>query len=156
MATAGRLHVTVLEARLERDTETFGTQDPYVEIEHRMEKFKTKVCSDGGKEPKFGDEFDYNVKYIGDDFTMRIMNKNTIMNDDCLGEATIKISGLCLPGGVDDWWKVHYKGKPAGAIRFKGEWFPRDSQTKETELGEKDDEIAAMKEQMHQQQMQMM
>ena len=82
-----------------------------------MEKFKTKVASDGGKEPQFGDVFEYNVKYIGDDFTMRIMNKNTIMNDDCLGEATIKISGLCMPG-CDDWWKVQYKGRDAGAIRF--------------------------------------
>jgi Ca2+-dependent lipid-binding protein len=75
-------------------------------IEHRMQKFKSKVSKDGGKEPKFNETFLFEVKYIGDDFTMKIMNKNMIMNDDTLGEATIKISGLCLPGGMDDWWKL--------------------------------------------------
>ena len=152
MATAGILRVEVVEARLERDTETFGTQDPYVEIEHRMERFKTKVCSDGGKEPQFNETFEYDVKYIGDDFTMRIKNKNMMMNDDLLGEAIIKVSSLCIPG-IDDWWQVHYKGKPAGAIRFRGEWIPRESQTHAGELEDKEAEIEALKEQARQMEM---
>ena len=91
-----------------------------------MEKFKTKVATDGGKNPQFNEEFTYNVKYIGDDFTMRIMNKNVIQNDDCLAEATIKISGLCVNGGMDDWWKVQYKGKDGGAIHFISKWQPNN------------------------------
>ena len=145
MATAGILKVTVVEARLEKDAETFGTQDPYVEIEHRMERFKTKVATDGGKEPKFNEVFEYNVKYIGDDFTMRIMNKNSMMNDDLLGEAVIKVSSLCIPG-LDDWWRVHINGKDMGAIRFQSEWIPDPNQTKEGELEAKEAEIERLKE----------
>ena len=73
-----------------------------------MQKFKSKVSGDGGKEPQFNETFTFDVKYIGDDFTMKIMNKNMVMNDDVLGEATIKLSGLCMGGGMDDWWQVTY------------------------------------------------
>jgi Ca2+-dependent lipid-binding protein len=150
MATSGTLEVTIVEARLVRDTETFGTQDPYITIEHRMQKFKSKVASDGGKEPKFEETFLFEVKYIGDDFTMKIMNKNMMLNDDTLGEATIKISGLCLPGGMDDWWKLQYKGKDGGAIRFKTMWHPKKTQADE-DLTEKDAEIERLKQEGFQQ-----
>ena len=154
MATSGKLHVTIVEARVTRDTETFGTQDPYVEIEHRMERFKTKPAGDGGKEPKFDETFTFDVKYIGDDFTMRIMNKNMIMNDDLIADATIKISGLCLPGGIDEWWKVQYKGKDGGAIRFNAKWEPKDAG--EADLCEKNAEIERLKEQQRQMELQNM
>jgi len=140
MATAGKLVVTVVEARVEKDLNTFGDMDPYVEIEHRMERFKTKVVKDGGKEPVFNEVFEYDVKYIGDDFTMRLMNKNSMLNDELMGETIIKISALCLPD-FDDWFVVTVKGEKAGAIRFKGDWQPRASQTKESELAAKDDEL---------------
>ena len=85
-----------------------------------------------------------NVKYYGDDFTMRIYNKNSIMNDDLLGEATIKISGLCIPG-CDDWWKVRLGAKDGGAIRFRAEWCPKELAS-EKEAAEKDEEIERLKE----------
>lgn len=155
MATAGILKVTVVEARVEKDQNTFGDMDPYVEIEHRMERFKTKVSKDGGKEPKFNETFEYNVKYIGDDFTMRLMNKNSMLNDDLMGEATIKVSSLCLPG-CDDWWVVTVKGKTAGHIHFTAVWEPRDSQTKASELAEKDAELARLKEEQRKMELQNM
>lgn len=97
-------------------------------IEHRMQRFKSKVSNNGGKEPKFDEKFIFDVKYIGDDFTMRIMNKNSLMSDDTLGDATIKVSGLCVPGGMDDWWKVYYKGNHGGSIRFNCLWHPARSE----------------------------
>lgn len=66
-------------------------------------------------------EFTYDVKYIGDDFTMRLMNKNAMMNDELMGEAVIKISALCIPD-FDDWFQVSVGGNNAGAIRLKGDW----------------------------------
>ena len=126
MATAGKLVVTVMEARVFNDLDTFGKMDPYVEIEHRMEKFKTKVAKDQGKDPKFNEIFTYNIKYIGDDFTMRILTKNSIMADELLGEATIKCTALCLPG-FDDWFDLTIKGKKSGSIRFSADWQPSES-----------------------------
>ena len=118
MSTSGSLRIKVIEARLTQDKEMFSTQDPYVMIEHRMERHMSKVCTDGGKTPTFGDEFIFDVKYIGDDITMKLWNKNVMTSDQLLGEATIKVSGFCVPGGIDDWWKVGYKGKDGGSIHF--------------------------------------
>jgi len=154
MATAGKLLVTVVEARVEKDLNTFGDMDPYVEIEHRMERFKTKVVKNGGKEPQFNEQFTYDVKYIGDDFTMRLMNKNTIMQDELMGETIIKISSLCIPD-FDDWYQVSVKGVKAGAIRFRAEWQPRESQTHNAELAEKEAELEKLKQQQMMQGMQM-
>ena len=41
MASAGALHLEVIEARLTRDTSTFSGMDPYVKITHRMDTLKT-------------------------------------------------------------------------------------------------------------------
>lgn len=51
MATTGTLKLTIVEARLDRDVETFGKMDPYVVVENRMQKFRTKEHTDGGKTP---------------------------------------------------------------------------------------------------------
>ena len=110
------------------------------------------MARDGGREPQFNEDFEMDVKYYGDDFTMRIYNKNSIMNDDLLGEATIKISGLCMPD-CDDWWKVQLNGKDGGAIHFKAEWCPKETAA-EKELDEKEEEIARLKQEMEQQKMQ--
>ena len=51
MATNGTLTLTVIEARLDRDTETFGKMDPYVVIHNRMQRLRTTTQEDAGKEP---------------------------------------------------------------------------------------------------------
>ena len=142
MATAGSLEVTVVEARVLTDLNTFSSMKPYVQIEHRMERHMTKVDSDGGKEPKFNETFTFDVKYIGDDFHMRIVNKGGMMSsDEVMAEATIKISGLCVNGGMDDWWEVSKNGKKEGMIHFKSKWTPSDAQTGASELAAKDAQL---------------
>ena len=44
--------------------------DPYVTIETRMQKLKTKTMQGAGKTPKWDQMFDVDVKYIGDDMTV--------------------------------------------------------------------------------------
>ena len=51
--TSGTLKITVVEANLTRNTETFGKMDPYVKLETRMQKFKTTTINSGGKTPKW-------------------------------------------------------------------------------------------------------
>jgi len=43
MATTGTLRLEVIEARLTRDTEFFSKMDPYVVIETRQQKLRTKT-----------------------------------------------------------------------------------------------------------------
>ena len=47
--------MTILEAKLTRDTETFGKMDPYAVVNYLGREIgRTKVHEDGGKTPKWG------------------------------------------------------------------------------------------------------
>lgn len=78
--------------------------------------------SASGKEPKFNETFTFDVKYIGDDFDMRLMNEGKLMAD-----STIKVSSLCVNGGLDDWWVVKKDGKEEGHIHFVSKWEPSEA-----------------------------
>ena len=67
MTTSGKLRLTVIEAKLTRDTELFGKMDPYCVITYRDTVLKTKVIEKGGKTPKWNEPFVIDVKYVGDD-----------------------------------------------------------------------------------------
>ena len=81
---------------------------------------------DAGKEPTWNETLDLDVKYIGDDMKIWVMDEN-ITSDSLIGEASVKLSSLCVNGGLDDWWTITYKGKKAGSLHMKGDWKPSGS-----------------------------
>jgi hypothetical protein len=71
MATSGKLKVYIIQAKLTRDTETFGKMDPYVIISTRQQRVRTKTANNAGKTPAWPGEFiDIDVKYVGDDMLL--------------------------------------------------------------------------------------
>ena len=74
--------MTVIEARLERDVETFGKMDPYVVIKMREQIIKTKEHTDGGKTPQWNETFELDVKYIGDDVAFTVMDAELMGSDN--------------------------------------------------------------------------
>ena len=77
MATSGKLRVHILEARLTRDTETFGKMDPYVMINTRMQRCRTRTMDNAGKNHKWhGELMDVDVKYIGDDMHLEVFDED--------------------------------------------------------------------------------
>ena len=110
--------MTVIEARLTRDTETFGKMDPYVKISTRQQNFKTAVKNGAGKTPMWNQTFNIDVKYIGDDMTVQVYDEDP-GSDDIIGEATMKLSALCVNGGIDEWFQIAYRGKSSGQLHLK-------------------------------------
>lgn len=53
----GILTLTCVEAKLTHDTELLGSMSPYITLVYNGKKLKTKVHSNGGKTPKWGDRF---------------------------------------------------------------------------------------------------
>ena len=80
-ATSGNLRLEIIEARLTRDTEFFSKMDPYVTIQTRQQQFRTRTIQGGGKKPAWNQVFDIDVKYIGDDITMRVMDEDVTASD---------------------------------------------------------------------------
>ena len=51
--TSGIMILNIHEARLSREVNTISAMDPYVKVNVRMQDFKTKTDSNGGKTPKW-------------------------------------------------------------------------------------------------------
>ena len=49
----GKLIINLEEADLKRDTETFGTMDPYCKIVYNGKEHKSPTKTDAGKHPKW-------------------------------------------------------------------------------------------------------
>ena len=67
--------------------------------------------------------FDIDVKYIGDDMKVVVYDED-VGAPDLIGETTIKLSSLCVNGGLDEWYNISYKGKQSGSVHLKGQWTP--------------------------------
>ena len=48
---------------------------------------------------------------------LTILDEDTVSNDT-VGEVSIKVAGLCIKGGLDDWFSIKYKGKEAGKVHL--------------------------------------
>lgn len=142
-ATSGKLTVTIVEARMNVDLNTFSEMSPYVLIEMRMERHQTEVAEKGGMEPVFNKDIVFDVKYIGDDFTMRLMTKNAVMSDELMGESVIKLSALCHPN-FDEWFEVTKDGDKTGSIHFKSVWEPFVDHSQDAALAQKEIELQNM------------
>ncbi len=93
--------------------------DPYVIIESRQQKLRTKTLQGAGKKPKWHQSFDIDVKYIGDDISFVVYDEDVTSSDE-VGRTTQKLSALCNPGGIDEWFQIEYRGKKSGMLHLKG------------------------------------
>ena len=136
MSTTGTLKLHILEARLTRDTEDFGKMDPYCVINTRMQRFRTHTIDDVGKNPVWSNEvFDIDVKYIGDDMHIEVFDEDPCKSD-LIGEANVKLSAMCINGGLDEWFELGYCGKKAGSVHLKGHWHPKQEMLVQIPVGQ--------------------
>jgi FtsZ-interacting cell division protein ZipA len=70
--------------------------------------------------------FEIDVKYIGDDVEFMFMNKNSMTDDENIGNLKMKMTACCANKGVDDWWAMQVKGKEVGKIHISTNWIPDD------------------------------
>jgi len=102
-----------MQAKLTRNTETFGKMDPYAIVKYREQEHKTQTKNNAGKTPVWNSTYDLDIKYIGDDITIVVYDED-VTSSDLIGECTFKPSTLSVPGGITEWFDLQYKGKKAG------------------------------------------
>ena len=114
----------MLEAKLTHDTETFGKMDPFVIIKYREQEWRSAVCKSGGKNPKWLNQVMHlDAKYLGDDIFINVRDEDP-MKSDSIGETKVKTSALVFNGGLEEWFELYFKGKPAGKLHLKCKWEP--------------------------------
>jgi Ca2+-dependent lipid-binding protein len=118
------LKIHLIEAKLTRDTEAFGKMDPYIVVNTRQQRIRTKTMQNAGKTPKWTNEsFTIDVKYIGDDMHIEVFDED-VTDSDLVGETTLKLSTFCMGTGLDEWYGITFKGKKAGTVHLRSEWTP--------------------------------
>ena len=125
MGDEGKLSVWLHEAHLTHDTEVFGKMDPYCKMQCREQEWRSGTDTNGGKKPKWINErFDIDVHYLGDDLHFHLWDDD-VGKDESIGQGSTKLAALVLDGGINEWFDIQYKGKPAGKIHLQTEWHPK-------------------------------
>jgi Ca2+-dependent lipid-binding protein len=57
MATLGVIRLQLIEAEFNHDNDVFTKMDPYCKITCENKHWKSSICQDGGKEPKWKDQY---------------------------------------------------------------------------------------------------
>lgn len=66
---------------------------------------------------------DIDVKYIGDDLLLQVFDEDVTCSE-IIGQNNIKLSSFCVGNGIDEWFEIQHKGKKAGSVHLRSEWYP--------------------------------
>ncbi|KAL5182232.1 C2 domain-containing protein [Glycine soja] len=81
------IEVTVVSCSKLKDTEWISRQDPYVCVEYGSTKFRTRTCTDGGKNPVFQEKFIFPLIEGLRELNVLVWNSNTLTLDDFIGSG---------------------------------------------------------------------
>ncbi|CAG8484717.1 8704_t:CDS:2 [Ambispora leptoticha] len=105
MKHKGELRVVVVEAKNLKDTDLIGKSDPYVELWiEKGYKQKTTV-KNNTVEPQWNEDFKFNI-HGEHTLHIKVLDKDTISEDDKIGEAKIDLKDVFNTRYVDQWYKL--------------------------------------------------
>ncbi|KAI3755416.1 hypothetical protein L1987_55214 [Smallanthus sonchifolius] len=91
------LEVTVGCNKL-KDTEWTSRQDPYVCLEYGNSRNRTRVCTDGGKNPTFQEKFVYSAIEGLRELNINVWNNNTISRYDFISSGKVHLGSSYQDG----------------------------------------------------------
>nr|GMD07172.1 leucine-rich repeat extensin-like protein 3 [Ipomoea batatas] len=103
------LEVTVVSCHKLKDTEWISRQDPYVCLEYASTKFRTRTCTDGGKNPTFQEKFVFSMIEGLRELNVVVWNSNTITYDDFIGSGKVILHRVLSEGYDDSSWPLQTK-----------------------------------------------
>ncbi|KAJ4758062.1 Calcium-dependent lipid-binding (CaLB domain) family protein [Rhynchospora pubera] len=113
------LDVTVVACNKLRNTELFSRQDPYVCIEYAHSKFRTRTCTDGGRNPTFQEKFQIPLIEGLRELNVSVGNSNTFRSDDFIGSGRIQLQRVLSQGYDDSSWPIQTENlKAAGEVKL--------------------------------------
>ncbi|KAJ0935262.1 putative C2 domain-containing protein [Helianthus annuus] len=119
MYMANLLEVTVVGCNKLKDTEWISRQDPYVLVEYGNTRNRTRVCTDGGKNPTFQEKFVYTMIEGLRELNVMVWNSNTISRDDFIGSGKVHLVKVISEGYDDSSWPLQTKnGRHGGEVQL--------------------------------------
>ena len=120
----GHLTVRPMSAKLTRNTEFFGSMDPYCIVSLGECKQRTRVADSAGKYPHWQDQFIFR-RTTEEQLFFAVWDKDTVSADDLVGEGSMLLRNAFQAVGVwDGWIDLAYRGRKAGSLRCQISWAP--------------------------------
>ncbi|KGQ01611.1 hypothetical protein PAAG_11592 [Paracoccidioides lutzii Pb01] len=117
----GTLVAIIDRAKNLPNRKTMGKQNPYCAARLGKEAKKTETDMRGGQRPKWDQELRFTVHESPDYYQLKVSVFNDDKKTDLIGETTIDLKNVVVPGGGqnDLWHGLQCKGKYAGDIRIE-------------------------------------
>ncbi|KAE8715662.1 hypothetical protein F3Y22_tig00110162pilonHSYRG00129 [Hibiscus syriacus] len=113
------LEVTVVGCYNLQDKEWVSRQDPYVCLDYGSAKYRTKTCTDGGRNPTFQEKFIFTLIEGLRELNVGVWNSNTLVADDFIGSGRIQLHTVLSQGFEDCTWPLQSKtGRHSGEVRL--------------------------------------
>ncbi|KAL2477281.1 Calcium-dependent lipid-binding (CaLB domain) family protein [Forsythia ovata] len=113
------IEITVVSCTKLKDTEWISRQDPYVCLEYASTKYRTRTCTDGGKNPTFQEKFVFTLIEGLPELNVVVWNSNTLTYDDFIGSGKVQLRKVLSQGYDDSSWPLQdKKGRHAGEVRL--------------------------------------
>jgi len=118
----GTLTLRPLSAKLTRNTELFGTMDPYCKVVMGKQKVQSEVCENGGKNPHWESSFLVLKRTTEPVCEVEIKEKDWLLPDGTIGVCKVNINEVETQKRVLKWYPVLFKDKPAGQILIEASY----------------------------------
>ena len=93
-----------------------GKADPYAKLTIASQSFSTKVHSNGGKKPIWGDSYEFKVQNEKE-VKIEVLDKETVGKDKPIGSCTVSIMDWIQKGSFEGEVEINDSaGKPAGKV----------------------------------------
>ncbi|XP_064998756.1 elicitor-responsive protein 1-like isoform X2 [Musa acuminata AAA Group] len=113
------LEVTVVGCNKLKDTEWISRQDPYVILEYATTKFRTRTCTDGGRNPSFQEKTALSLIEGLREISVSVWNSNTVSYDDFIGSGRVQLSKVLAQGYDDSCWSIQSRsGRYSGEVKL--------------------------------------
>ena len=114
------IQVKPVSASLTRNTDFFGTMDPYVVCIYAGQSQRTKTHDDGGKQPKWEETFFFgNCENVNEKMKVQVWDDN-YLSDGLIGEGYIDMSSIVNNPmfNANNNVMLSYNGQMAGMINI--------------------------------------
>jgi hypothetical protein len=120
----GTLTITVKDAKLTRDTDIIGKQDPFVclDLHSQFWSWKSKVIESGGKEPVWDEQVTVDVNTTKQKLNISVKDEDLGDSVETIGSTEIDLEQLTSKKDSDQWISLQFKGKDVGKIHFITAW----------------------------------
>ncbi|KAJ8493699.1 hypothetical protein OPV22_015420 [Ensete ventricosum] len=113
------LEVTVVGCSKLKDTEWISRQDPYVFLEYATTKFRTRPCTDGGRNPRFEEKTTLSLIEGLREISVSVWNSNMVSHDDFIGSGRVQLSKVLADGYDDSSWSLQSRsGRYSGEVKL--------------------------------------